>query len=221
MKRNIRTEKVAKLLRAIHKLNPTVKILDIGCRDGIFTSEFSKTNNVFGMDMDMKSLIKAKANGLRAALTDAGRGLPYKSSSFDLIFAGEVIEHVVDTDLFLKEVNRVLKPGGILLLTTPNLSSLENRIRLLFGRYPLFIDYCITDDNHVRAYTHRAIREQLQKHHFSIDILTGSFVPVMYAYLKRQTRFSGLLGALFPGLATHRIVKAVKHEAIENMGKEK
>ena len=60
----------------------------------------------------------------------------YPSSFFDVIIAGEVIEHVYNTDNFLEEIYRTLKPKGYLIISTPNLASWWDRIYLLFGLQP-------------------------------------------------------------------------------------
>lgn len=65
--------------------------------------------------------------------------LPYQDSVFDLVTCTEVIEHLENYRFILREVNRVLKPGGILVITTPNILNLKSRIRfLVFGFYNLF-----------------------------------------------------------------------------------
>jgi SAM-dependent methyltransferase len=60
--------------------------------------------------------------------------LPVEDNSFDFIFCLEVIEHLTVTSYLIEEMYRLLKPGGYLIVTTPNLSRLGNRIKLMFGR---------------------------------------------------------------------------------------
>lgn len=97
---------------------------------------------------------------------------------FDLVFAGEVIEHLVDTGHFLSEVNRVLRTGGTFIITTPNLVSLENRIRALFGKYPKWMDYDLNGIGHIRAYTPKVLKEQFIKYGFKIEKHFGNFLPI-------------------------------------------
>ena len=77
--------------------------------------------------------------------------LPFEDGAFGAVFAGEIIEHLVDTAGFLAELHRVLAPGGVAVITTPNLASFENRVRMLLGRYPNFVEYELGGDGHVRA----------------------------------------------------------------------
>ena len=62
--------------------------------------------------------------------------IPLKENSIDIILAGELIEHIPHTLFFLSECKRILKKNGHLILSTPNISSLVDRIRMLFGALP-------------------------------------------------------------------------------------
>ena len=80
-------------------------------------------------------------------------------ASYDCVFATEIIEHTLDPFYLLKEAFRLLKPGGVLILTTPNQATVSNRLRALSGRsinYPLqrSIMYDRSDWRpHIREYT--------------------------------------------------------------------
>ena len=62
--------------------------------------------------------------------------LPYHDEQFDLVTATEVIEHLENQRLFLRDINRVLKPGGICVLSTPNVLNLNSRLRYLWFGFP-------------------------------------------------------------------------------------
>ncbi len=64
----------------------------------------------------------------------------YKDETFNLVLLLDVIEYLFDTDRLLFEVNRVLKPGGIVVITTPNLASWYNCLFLLFGWQPFWTE---------------------------------------------------------------------------------
>ncbi|MFH1978390.1 MAG: methyltransferase domain-containing protein [Candidatus Aenigmatarchaeota archaeon] len=64
-------------------------------------------------------------------------GLPFPSKSIDNIIACEIIEHMNSPHDFVKEISRVLKKEGNLILTTPNIACLKNRLKLLFGKFPI------------------------------------------------------------------------------------
>jgi SAM-dependent methyltransferase len=91
---------------------------------------------------------------------DANKGpYPFPDASFDLIIASDVIEHVKETDVFLREVARLLKPDGEFFCTTPNYASLFSIVKVLQGKMfhnPLGKDverYCFQE--HVRYFTLR------------------------------------------------------------------
>ncbi len=95
-------------------------ILDIGCSSGVFTRIYSNgQNKVFGLDMNLSSLKKARENKINVLLGDV-LNLPLKNKRFDVINFCEVIEHLSNPLQALKEINKVLKDEGLLLLTTNN-----------------------------------------------------------------------------------------------------
>lgn len=90
---------------------------------------------------------------------------PYANASFDTVVCSEVIEHLkYDPAHMLREINRVLKPNGRLILTTPNITSVTALYRLLGGLHPqVWSAYTGTDgDRHNREYTPGEIRRLLQ-----------------------------------------------------------
>ncbi len=62
--------------------------------------------------------------------------IPLEDKSIDIILAGELIEHIPNTLFFLLECKRILKENGYIVLSTPNICSLKERIRMLFGALP-------------------------------------------------------------------------------------
>lgn len=101
------------------------KILDVGCHDGTLHSDLKKEygeRNVWGLDITLEKetdrLLKGSAEKMDKI----------KDSSFDTIVAGELIEHLKSPEAFVKECRRVLKGNGTVIVTTPNIKSLINRI---------------------------------------------------------------------------------------------
>lgn len=75
---------------------------------------------------------------------------PVKESSCDIIIAGEIIEHLFNPFKFIRECNRVLKTGGILILSAPNLCSLKNRFKVLINQLPESCAEPLDDESYER-----------------------------------------------------------------------
>lgn len=102
---------------------------------------------------------------------DINKGIPLKDSTVDIIIAGEIIEHIYNSYKFLSECSRVLKFGGVLILSTPNLCSLKNRIKVLFGNLP---EYCARPSGtegfhrHIVDFNFSALDWLMKKHSLKI-----------------------------------------------------
>jgi SAM-dependent methyltransferase len=115
---------------------PGRRVLDVGCRAGALTRSYLEGNTVVGVDVDREALAEAAALGIQTVWADAQRRLPFQDESFDVVVAGELLEHLADPELFVGEASRVLRPGGALVGSIPNAYRLKNRLRFLFGRSP-------------------------------------------------------------------------------------
>jgi 2-polyprenyl-3-methyl-5-hydroxy-6-metoxy-1,4-benzoquinol methylase len=159
-------------------------VLDVGCNDGYIGSMLRKQNNdVYGVDIAAHKVRKAKLRGIKAYTVDIEKKpLPFRANYFDVVLLTDVIEHVFDTDLLLNKIHRVLKPGGMLLITTPNVASLGRRMMLLLGINPFleystkYIDYVPSPVGHIRYYTHSDLRRQLLRNSYKRVITKGDRV---------------------------------------------
>lgn len=100
------------------------RVLDLGCNCGYGTYLLSQTcNRVTGVDVSPVAIKTARTkyrhDNVSFQMID-GITLPFESETFDVIISFQVIEHIADYDSYFREIRRVLKPDGILLLTTPN-----------------------------------------------------------------------------------------------------
>jgi 2-polyprenyl-6-hydroxyphenyl methylase/3-demethylubiquinone-9 3-methyltransferase len=106
------------------------RVLDVGCGEGRFAAELARRGfPVVGVDVAEEPLRRARARepALEVRIVPAEGSWPLADASFDLVWAGETIEHVADTVGWLSEVHRVLRTGGRLLLSTPA----HGRLRML------------------------------------------------------------------------------------------
>ncbi len=106
--------------------SPPLRVLDVGCGEAQITAELARAGfDVVGVDIAEEPLRRARREHpeLDVRLIDE-RDWPLDDASFDAVFSGETVEHVLDTIGWLSEVRRVLRPRGRLLLSTPALSPL-------------------------------------------------------------------------------------------------
>lgn len=150
----------------------SVKLLDIGCYDGhiAFLLKNCLGNcEAYGIDIAKKTIALARQKGIHAKICDIEKGVNFESNLFDYVFAGEIIEHLYDTDFFIREVKRILKPGGIFIITTPNFVSLGRRLYYLFGK-GIFMEQSFSlpekAAGHIRYFTFETLRELLLLHKF-------------------------------------------------------
>jgi SAM-dependent methyltransferase len=106
------------------------RVLDIGCGDaGVIIAFAEEGAEVAGLELDEKSLrraaLRAREHGVRAILSKGvAEALPFPDASFDLVILDNVLEHVRDRPGTLREIHRVLRPGGLLYMVTPKPFSL-------------------------------------------------------------------------------------------------
>lgn len=223
--------KMTELIRNL-KVKPKY-ILDVGCGVGFFANHL-KTNYkdacVYGVDISKTALAKGQSmyKDIKFIRADAEARLPFKDKMFDLIISGNHIEHLVDVDGYLKEINRVTKKGAVMILATPNLGSWLNRILLLFGKQPYFLDASLTktlpilkignytfpenldypSSGHLRLYTLDMLKKLLSEYGFRTIQVKGAMM-LEKPFLSQADR----LFAYLPGLALRLIIKAEKvHE---------
>ncbi|MDA8320109.1 MAG: class I SAM-dependent methyltransferase [Actinomycetota bacterium] len=195
-----RARRQAEMLAALLPGLPSpARVLDIGCGDG-FATEISARiaaggtaggtvrresgPRILGLDWSATSLRAARRRGLtvaRASLEQAG--LPIGSDLIDVVILGEVIEHLADTDAAIEEIRRVLRPGGSLLVSTPNLAAWYNRALLAAGIQPVFSEVSLRSvfgrpgsqvAGHLRMFTRRALVEFLAAYGLVTVRVTGA-----------------------------------------------
>src|SRR4026207_1200549 len=95
------------------------RVLDVGCGTGANLLMLSKYGEAEGVDISEDALAFCRERGLDKVKLGAGEELPYDNATFDLVTAFDVVEHIDDDLAGLKEMRRVLRPGGRVLLFVP------------------------------------------------------------------------------------------------------
>src|SRR5919198_4997654 len=99
---------------------PGRRVLDLGCRYGTLTVHYAPGNDVLGVDIDRHALAHAAELGINVAWADVEEPLPLDDNAFDVVVAGELLEHIRDPHALIQEVRRVLRPSGIFVGSVPN-----------------------------------------------------------------------------------------------------
>lgn len=111
-----------------------LKILDVGAGEGAMTQAlFQMGYEMSACDFTPEAF---KFDKLNCDGVDITGPFPYAAGTFDLVIAVEVTEHILDHENFFREINRILKPGGRLYISTPNILSMKSRFRFLFRGFP-------------------------------------------------------------------------------------
>jgi SAM-dependent methyltransferase len=133
-----------------HVGGPGRRVLDLGCRYGALTREYAEGNEVVGLDVDREALARAAEElGIETHWADAEDELPFPDESFDVVVAGELLEHLRYPERAVSEARRVLRPGGTFVGSVPNFFRLKNRLVFMLGRVPDFWD----DPTHLRFFS--------------------------------------------------------------------
>lgn len=202
--------------------NELIKYLDIGCGTGKRTLLFKNflqslftQVSVLGLDISSNNIDDAKEHGINVICSDIEQ--EKLSTKVDIITCFEVIEHIYDTDGFIRNVHDTLKSGGFLLISTPNTVSLKNRISMLLGVAPFNLEVSLhhyyglkffnrffedfVPSGHIRGFTPLSLKELLEKYGFQIISIWG---------LENWNTLKFL--GYFPSLATNTLIFARRKE---------
>ena len=161
----------------------SLRVLDIGCgRKALLAHAIDPADEYTGCDivepdqMGIERFVSIDLNVERLGERLAGR-------RFEVIFCGEVVEHLFSPDALLQDLRSLLVPGGLLILSTPNLAYWVNRLLLPLGISPLFLENSAWQklgrrvkalgqgnktEGHIRVFTFRAVREILDLYGFEL-----------------------------------------------------
>lgn len=187
-------ERLLAALAAVAPLEPGMTALDIGAGSGALAAKLQQA----GLSVSACDVVTGNfaVPGIEIRQIEKSGVLPYAADSFDFAIAVEVLEHVDGHDRFFAEAARVLKPGGTLLFTTPNILSLKSRLRfLLSGTFYSFgpLVPFTTDpvSQHISPFTLNRYAWQLSQHDLHVtgvrtdkfqttSLLLGLLAPLIW-----------------------------------------
>jgi len=163
------------------------RVVEFGCGDGFLVEQVAAAfpaAGVYALDISHTALLRARrrASAGRLIQSDAGT-TPLAGNAFAVALCSEVLEHVPNDDGLLREIFRVLSPGGCLVLTTPNLYTVRNLLRKLIGREPK-----IEIVEHLREYSYGEASAKLEAAGFNILRFrsVGFHIPKMHRIFRRR-----------------------------------
>jgi len=197
-----REVELQRVILSLLEQDKNCRLLDLGCARGSFTQELGRrigTTQLYGIEIVEEFIEQAKQKGISIYKSDLNEPLPVDSESIDVVHAKEILEHLHHTDLFLKEIYRVLIRGGYAVISVPNLAAWHNIFCLLWGWQPFATN--VSDEillgnplhyryrakrygyrtncagskypGHLRIPTFRGLKELLQYHGFEVEKISG------------------------------------------------
>ncbi|MCQ3943049.1 MAG: hypothetical protein DPW22_07520 [Alphaproteobacteria bacterium] len=183
-------------MRSLVPQDRPLTVLDVGCGTGLNAEIIrGKGHTVVGVDVSPVAIAQFVANGFEGHVCDVTDGLPFPDGRFDLVYASEVIEHVNDTAAFLGELARVIKPGGRLLLSTPNSAFWVFRLAGLLGWTLSEVQH----SGHVRFFSKRSLVKAIGNAGF-VDVQAGA----RHIYMALPDSIGRLLAPLLTRIGAER-----------------
>ncbi len=180
-----------------HKL-----VLDVGCGRGEFARELRKRDcGVVGIDISPVVIENSKKflnKSFCFNLEQERWPVELTSMRFDLIMASEIIEHLFNPEDFFKKIRNLIKPGGEMIITTPNFLFWKNRLKMFFGKFE-YEENSLLDFGHVRFFSKKSLERYFDITGFKIKE-TRHFYPNLY---RRHLNF---LGDILPGFFAFRFI---------------
>lgn len=166
----------AAMLEMLSALPPS-RILDLGCSGGLFAERARKAGHeVTGVDALEVPGVRDRTDHFFVADLDAG--VPEEvGDGYDVVVAGDIIEHLTRPVEMLKDIRRVLRPGGQLLLSVPNFGHWYPRLRVATGLFG-YDRRGILDNTHVRFFTRSTLRRSVRTAGFDILEETATGLPL-------------------------------------------
>ncbi len=184
------------------------RVLDIGCSTGYLARRLvDRGATVVGIDVDEAAAAEARRVCEQVLVGDVETmELPLSEGSFDVVLCGDLVEHLRDPVAFLGRLRPLLRQGGRLVLTTPNVANWAMRLGLLAGRWR-YTDRGILDRTHVHLFTKKTLEETLEEAGYRILEFEVT-APVPKIEVPAIERAAHAVARLRPSLFAYQFVVA-------------
>ena len=212
----------AKRIALLKRFDCNGNVLDIGCANGDFLYQAEKQGlRGSGIDIDPDLVKRAKKRGLNARV-GSDEQMKFKKNSFEFIHLGDIIEHSRDPDRLLSNCHKILKPNGIVIISTPNIGSFFSRATYLFKNLFGIQWGHPTPPYHLYEFSYETLAELLKKRNFKIIdsyfsrislsysiSATGYFDNIKKGYKKTRDTKGIINGILKNGLGNNLLLAGV------------
>lgn len=183
-------------------------VLDAGCSSGYLAKRLQGHGaRVFGLELDERAGDQARRFCEAVYTGDVETmELPFEPASFDAVVCGDLIEHLRDPQRFLGRVRPLLRPEGLLVLSTPNVANWAIRLGLLFGRFR-YTPRGILDRTHSHLFTRKTLIECLEAAGYRVTVFDFT-VPVPVLSAPPIEAVAHAIGRLRPSLFAYQFVVA-------------
>jgi len=196
------------------------RLLDVGAADGFLAEQLTARGyEVTGIEGDQGLAALAAGKCRSVVVADLERDLPDLDGPFDVIVYGDVLEHLKDPLRVLLTLNRLLSPGGTIIVSVPNTAHLWVRLQLLIGRFE-YADRGLLDRTHLRFFTLASFRRFLAEAKLTVVEVVATPVPLPLLIPERyHGRWLRVLHAMNAALAgTWKTLFGYQFVAVARLG---
>jgi SAM-dependent methyltransferase len=183
-------------------------VLDVGCSSGYLAAPLAAAGvRVVGVELDPDAADAARAFCADVLVGDIeAMELPLEPASFDAIVCGDLVEHLHDPATALERLRPLLRPGGRLVLSTPNVANWAMRLSLLGGRWR-YTDRGILDRTHTHLFTRKTLVETVEAAGYRVLELDHT-APVPLVGTPAVERAAHAIARVRPSLLAYQFVLA-------------
>lgn len=177
------------------------EVLDVGCGNGFLGSHLKSLGAKRADGCDISSMAITEAS----EVLDVAKVCDFETESivqalnnkqYDIVVATELIEHLFHPGYFLENIKPLIKPGGFLILTTPNLLVLSNRIRMLLGEFE-YTKTGLLDEGHIHFFTYNSLMKELIAHKFEVIAEENVYHPKIPKFIATRTKNMSVFQSVF------------------------